>query len=436
MDVNKRLVITGLVLLLAFCWSAFAQEKKAVDVRALYNKGMKAHQDKDFALFLDVFKKLDQLRPMNGRVMYNLACGYALTKNKAEAVGVLKKLVAFNADRNILKDADFASIRDTKEFKEVIAAIEAAWKPVSNSTEAFRLKEKDLHPEGIAYDPVKKRFYLSSVRKRKLVSLDEKGHAVDFTAQGQDGLGSVLGVCVDAKNREIWATSNCGRHMVEQSKHHKGWAYVFKYHLDTKKLIKKYKLEGEEHGFDEVIIHENGDAYLSDQRAVYRIPRTSDQLEVFIEPPEFRSVQGLAFAAKGKKLLVSDYGNGVFVVDIASRKLNGLIKHQSDISLAGIDGLYAVEQGKVTSIIGIHNGLQPKAVYRYELNPDLSKVVKRHIIDRAHPLFEVNEPTLGVVVGKELFYIANSSWRSYDKDFNLLPEKVGEVVILKASTWK
>jgi hypothetical protein len=42
-----------------------------------------------------------------------------------------------------------------------------------------------------------------------------------------------------------------------------------------------------------------------------------------------------------------------------------------------------------------------------------------------------NEPTLGVVVGKELFYVANSQWGSFDKEVIWPADKLKEPVILR-----
>jgi hypothetical protein len=60
---------------------------------------------------------------------------------------------------------------------------------VVHSTRAFALKERDLAPEGIAYDPVDRKFYMSSVSKRKIVCVSGGGIITDFKRPEQDGLG-------------------------------------------------------------------------------------------------------------------------------------------------------------------------------------------------------------------------------------------------------
>jgi len=69
---------------------------------------------------------------------------------------------------------------------------------------------------------------------------------------------------------------------------------------------------------------------------------------------------------------------------------------------------------------------------QFFLDKNFNKVIDHKIIEKANPLF--NEPTLGVVVNhKEFYYIANSQWKGYNKDFSIFPlDKLQEIVILKA----
>jgi sugar lactone lactonase YvrE len=50
---------------------------------------------------------------------------------------------------------------------------------------AFIVPEKDLIPEGIAYDPADKTCYLGSIYKKKVVRITAKGDISDFNANSQ-----------------------------------------------------------------------------------------------------------------------------------------------------------------------------------------------------------------------------------------------------------
>ena len=77
-------------------------------------------------------------------------------------------------------------------FRALLAKIEKENPPVIRSTTTFVLKERDLAPEGIAYDPIGRNFYISSVSKRKIVVVGEDGVARDFKEPRQDGLECAL----------------------------------------------------------------------------------------------------------------------------------------------------------------------------------------------------------------------------------------------------
>ena len=114
---------------------------------------------------------------------------------------------------------------------------------LNNSNLAFVLPEKDLLPESIAYDSKQGGFYVGSTRKGKIVKISNDGSISDFITSEQSGLWMVIGLKIDAKRRILWACSSGGDNLegynlkddVEGRP-----AGVFKFNLDTGKLIKKY----------------------------------------------------------------------------------------------------------------------------------------------------------------------------------------------------
>jgi len=285
---NIILIAVTLVWMILGSWfSILAQGSGTNDVESLYRQGLAAYKANDFKTFLECFKKLDTMIPGHPTILYNLAAGYSLNKQPEEALRYLQRLIIIDANTKIAEDKDFESLRHTPGFKEILTRIQEINKPISNSDVVFTVKERDLHPESIAFDSKTQTFYLSSVHKRKIVSIGEDGKVIDFTGEGQDGLDSVLGIRIDAAQRILWASSAAGPHMKGYNETvDKGRSGVFKYHLDSKKLIKKYILqEGDDHGFDDVVLHPGGDVYVSDQRMVYRIPAAADHVELAVRYP-------------------------------------------------------------------------------------------------------------------------------------------------------
>jgi hypothetical protein len=56
----------------------------------------------------------------------------------------------------------------------------------SNTEIVYRLPLENFFPEGMAYDPVDKCFYLGSLQKSRIVRIDMNGKYRDFIAPGQD----------------------------------------------------------------------------------------------------------------------------------------------------------------------------------------------------------------------------------------------------------
>ena len=71
----------------------------------------------------------------------------------------------------------------------------------------YILTEKDIIPEGVAFDENTQTIYVSSTYKRKIVAIDKDGNVRDFITEAQDDIKSVIGMEVDEKRNCLWAVS-------------------------------------------------------------------------------------------------------------------------------------------------------------------------------------------------------------------------------------
>jgi hypothetical protein len=290
------------------------------------------------------------------------------------------------------------------------------------------MREKGLVTEGIAYDPARETFYVSSVHKRKIVSIGPDGAAKDFATE-REGLWSVLGMKVDAGRRHLWATSAALPQMMNYREEEKGRSAIFKFDLSTGKLLKKYLLPAgpKKHLLGDLVLNSRGDVFATDSLtpALYRIDHRKDELEVFIEGEPFVAAQGLDLSEDEKLLFVADYSRGIFVIDLRTGKHFNLAT-PPNATLLGIDGLYFYRR----SLVGTQNGTNPQRIIRLHLDKSLRAVERLEILEANNPLFD--EPTLGVRVRDAFYYIANSQWGAVDEKGQLAPaEKLREPVILK-----
>ncbi|MGC2768390.1 MAG: hypothetical protein WB607_23000, partial [Candidatus Acidiferrum sp.] len=69
---------------------------------------------------------------------------------------------------------------------------------------AFQLSDPNLLIEDVDYDPNTQRFFITSVREKKIVSVEASGASADF-ARAPDSW-PMLAVKVDPSRRLVWAT--------------------------------------------------------------------------------------------------------------------------------------------------------------------------------------------------------------------------------------
>ncbi len=170
-----------------------------------------------------------------------------------------------------------------------------------------------------------------------------------------------------------------------------------------------------------------GDVYASDSRApaLYRIPAGRDTLEQFLETPLLLSGQGLAFSPDERRLYVADYSRGIIRVNLADRTA-ALLPAADTVLALGIDGLYYHDG----ALIGIQNGVTPHRVARLELSADGERIERSAALERGHPRH--HEPTLGALVGGDLYYVANSQYERFGEDGRIAqPDSLEQPVVLR-----
>jgi tetratricopeptide (TPR) repeat protein len=386
-----------------------------------------AYKAKDWALAAENLNKALALIPDHPTLFYNLGAISALQGKKADAITYLSRLTRMGLALHPERDRDFDSIKESAEFKDILKRFESNKAPVINSSRAFTIHEKGLITEGLAYDPVDETFFISSIHKRKILSISKSGEVKTF-ATDADGLWSVLGMKVDPKRRLLWVTTSAFTQMENYKKEEDGSAAVFKFDLRTRRLLKKYPLSNaKKHALGDLTIQSNGDVYTTDSlsAAIYVIRARPDEIELFLEDPGFVSPQGLAFSTGEHHLFMADYSTGLFDIDVSTKK----VAHLGPIAgqtLLGIDGLYFYKG----SLIGVQNGVSPQRVVRIALSKDLRRADGLRVIEANNPVFL--EPTLGVLVNSEFYFIANSQWPLIDEDGKFADEtKLLDPVVLK-----
>jgi len=311
------------------------------------------------------------------------------------------------------KDTDFDSIKTSPAFLALLAQFAENRKPLTPSRSAFTVKQTGLIAEGIAYDPNTKSFFVSSVHQRKIIRIDQQGKASDL-ASAKDGLWGVFGMKVDAARRRLWVcTSTISQMEGFDPASNANQAALLVFDLRGKEPVKRYPLgdRAQPHVFGDLVVAPNGDVYVSDsgKPAVYVLREKAKDLELFATNDQFVNLQGLALDPSARKLYVADYSNGIYVVDLGSKRVD-LVAAPPKATMLGIDGIYWSNN----SLIAIQNGVAPQRIVRLVFDRAGTGFASWQTIEANHPLHD--DVTLGVVVGQELYYIASGQWNAFDNE--------------------
>jgi len=372
-----------------------------------------------------VLEKFLESHPDDPAALFNLALDEASIGENQRALALLEKM----ADAHTGLDPQGGAFRAFKalatdpRFVALVAQIEKENPPIVRSATAWTLRERDLAPEGIAYDPSEKVFYVSSMSKHKIVRLAADGTFRDFTTPRQEGLGATLGMKVDARRRFLWATSD----HFNGDPNTRRFA-LYQYDLKTGALRFKHEsAEGAEGFLNDVVLDSNGEAFTTNTTTgeVFRASPDRDNLEPFLARDTVGQANGIAISPNGKVLFVAGW-LGVARVDVASRKFQLLAKPHN-VSDAGLDGLYFYNG----SLVGIQNpDLHPARVVRYFLDPALDAITRAEVLESYNPLFEI--PTTGAIAGDSLYFMANTQIEKLGSDEKMPPlDQLNDILILK-----
>ena len=411
----------------------FLSAQEVQKIAELFRKANQAFEKEDYIAGAAFLEPAYLINPKDELIINVLAEAYTAAGDRAAALKWLRRLQTdspcfFHMPENA------AAVLDAKDYEELSQFAKANDARAHRSRIAFTLSEKDLIPEGIAYDAVDRAFFLSSLHKRKIVRVRLRANRAplveDFTGSGQDGLYSTLGMKVDAERRILWVCSSAEGFMEGYSDADAGKAALFKYDLKTKKLIRKYELGPKPaHLLNDLVLNAQGDVFVTDTASgeIFNVRQGKDALEVFIPTGTLDSPNGIAISDDGGKLFISDAPLAVYVVDLKTKQRERL-PQVAGISPAGSDGLYFYDD----SLIGITHDVSERngRVARFYLDHRASAITRAKVLDCNHPMYQW--PTTGVVVGDSFFYIANSQFGSFNGEQRSFPAAhLHKVVVMR-----
>jgi hypothetical protein len=339
-----------------------------------------------------IVEKLLPIFPDRGAALYFLAEAKQHLGETLDALKVLKECLALREGFDPSGSHEFAGLHTSKEFTDLIEKVHRDFPVVAQARLNLITEEKNLVPEGLAWDPNHKVFYLSSLAQKKIVQITLDSHVSDFVPANRDRLLPVLGIRLDPRDSTIWANTEDDLGKAELV------------HFDaTGNLLGRFSLDDKtKHGFNDLVVRQSGEIILTDSldNKVFRFDPAQKSFAPLEVHRELLYPNGIALSSDGKSLFVAD-SLGVVRIDLQSLS-SADINPGPRSTLAGADGLYWYNG----SLIAVQNGIGSCRIAAFKLSEDGLRVMKTTVLENRSSFTSL--PTTGAIRGSDFYFIANS----------------------------
>ncbi len=363
-----------------------------------------AYQRRDYAAALSATREALKLRPDSPRYLHNLAALHALTGDQPAAIAHLRRLAALGLHTDVARDPDLASLQGTPDFAEVLGLLAANLEPTGNLGELAALPGRTGIVEGIAFRERTGELFLGDVHHRCVWRRTREGELARFTAADVD-IAGIFAIAVDEARQTLWATMAAVPQMEGYEPEMKGFTAIAEFDLRTGELrhISPVPDDGREHLLGDLTLAPDGTLFATDSRSpiIWQVAPGAEEPTRLLDLPGHESLQGIALV--GRRMIVSDYSNGLLVIDLANRHVAPLAPPEN-ASLLGIDGLTPIPGG----VVATQNGTVPQRILRIMLSPELDRITEVQVLASGHRT--LTDLSLITLVQDRPTFIAGSGW--------------------------
>jgi hypothetical protein len=372
------------------------------------------------------------LRPDYPRLLVNLAHLYATLQRPDDALAALQRIADMGLQMNVAADPDLSSLRDLPRFQTLAIrlAAEAPGKGADDEA-AFTIADVTGIIESCFVDPETLHWYFSDVRNRCVWHRDVRtgvGQLKKFTSD-EDTLDGVFKIALSPDRKTLWAATATVDVMAGSDAENGQRSALVAIDFATGRVRARFPTptDGHKHLLGDFVMAMDGSIYATDSMSpvVWRLPAGGEALEPWIESDEFLSLQGIAFDTTGQHLYVTDYANGIWRIDSATKSISRLTP-PANTTFFGIDGLYSVPGG----LLAVQNGVNPQRILRIALSPVGSslattsparsgqgptlhgQILSVRILASGRPA--MTDLGLGQVFNGRFHFVGNSGWSVFD----------------------
>jgi YVTN family beta-propeller protein len=347
---------------------------------------------------LSLADSLGSLLPDDPDVVRIRAVALASAGRTAEAAALVRQILGWDARfaRQALEDSAMAAVRAELRPLDIDGLAARADIPVARARVWAILAERDLIPEGTAWDPATSSVLVGSLNKHKVVAIAPDGTVTDRVPRGSGGVGSVAGIHVDSTRGILWVTSNARYDQPADTTP----SALFEFDAATGRFRAKYPVPGPGSFLNDMTTGPDGTVYLTDSRRprIWTLPPGGRELKAYEPAGTMLSANGITISADGRHLFLAD-ADRVKVIPLAGGPAWRLAVPDT-INISWIDGL-AFSDGALIA----HHPLDFWRVARYQLDPARRAVTGREVYERNTP--DSRTATTGEIVGADYVFIGN-----------------------------
>lgn len=387
--------------------------------------GAYAQQDPDTVRrTIDQIEQAIRQRPDDAALWFFLSRFRAEAGDPRGAIAAMEKVAELGEGFMPAPQLGFARVWDDPAFKAIVERMEAKLPRLDFAPAAFEIDDRELIPEGLAYDARSRNFFMGSIAKRRILRIDSSNAVTEFAGDSAD-LDAVLGIAVDGPRRRLYAVSTSAL-TDEGAKRLRNSVVAFD--VDTGKMLHRYNFPAARQ-LNDVTVALGGRVYVSDSLtgAIFELHAEGVPREL-VPANQIRGSNGLAASPDAKRLYVA-HSTGLAMVDAASGAVKRVVNRTRE-NIAAIDGLYEY-QG---DLIGVQNATTAGRVILISLSRNGEEVTRvRTLVSHHHSgLFE---PTTGAVrLDNGYFYLlATTGVTHFDRKGKIAdPEAIPNPTVLRA----
>lgn len=407
-----RLFAGSLAFFLAVALAQASSSAKPVTLQDI-DAALGARDAAQWTDFLRKIQAISERHPSQPAFRYLLAQAYAQNGDGRSAIQQLNWLSERGYSYAASTHPAFEGLRSVASFIEAAAKLDAnAAVKIGRANPILTFDRNDIRPEGVAFDARHSRFLVSSVRDGSIYAVSSSGVTVAVWSETRTGHESAgVRIVPGPKDRAVFCSNSSsaiqtGSELIQ---------------LDTRTGRQTARIAlpragtGRSYCNDIALVGGGFAVTDSESGMLWLVDRNLTKIEPLLVDGSLLYPNGIATSTDGNVIYVADM-LGLNMIAVKPGRVRR-VEVVDELSLAGIDGLYA-RKGR---LIAVQNAISPERIIEIELGPDREPYSARVVAQGSVTLSDL---TTAVVDGTRVFSLSGTGINRRPGDHAAFPQIV------------